>query len=146
MYQTFKKTLITLVLTLTLFANFSGVAYAQDCDIGDEPTPVQIVCPLQKTLVVIYYSSGAFFLIMVFVTSYKFSTSQGDPKAMQAAKQSLTYTVLGFVLTITTFAITFFIGRQFDSPSLADPNSPFTSLTTGICNILQFANISAPGC
>lgn len=69
------------------------------------PSPLAILCPVVRYLNLILYASAAIFIIMVFLSAIKFAMSQGDPKALQGAKGSLTWTIIGFIVVIGVFTI-----------------------------------------
>jgi hypothetical protein len=87
------------------------------------PSPLAIICPMVRYLNIIVYASAAVFVIMIFAGAIKFSLAQGDPKAIQGAKGSLTWAVIGFIVIIGVFTmLTIFknvLGLK-DNP-IADP-------------------------
>lgn len=69
------------------------------------PSPMAILCPLVRYLNLILYASAAVFVIMVFLSAIKYALSQGDPKALQGAKGSLTWAIIGFLVIIGVFTM-----------------------------------------
>lgn len=106
-YQAFRKLIKLVLIQITIFALLLQPVYALDCDIptDDDPSPVQILCPIVKALNVIILIGGAVFVIILFLTAYKFAMSQGDPKAMQGARDTGIYAVIGFLIVISVFTI-----------------------------------------
>lgn len=48
-------------------------------------------------------------VVMIVIAGIKYSTSQGDPGKVQSAKNTIMYSIIGLVITISAFAITTFI-------------------------------------
>jgi hypothetical protein len=58
---------------------------------------------------------GGLIGFMFFLWSgFEFLTSKGDPKMLQAAKQRLTYTIVGLVILFSAFLITQFVAFLFN--------------------------------
>ncbi len=69
------------------------------------PSPLAIICPLVRYLNVILYASAAMFVMMIFATAIKYALAQGDPKALQGAKGTLTWAIIGFIVIIGVFTL-----------------------------------------
>ena len=52
---------------------------------------------------------GAVAVILIVYAGIRLITSGGDPKQVQAARQIITYAILGLVLVLSSFGIIFFI-------------------------------------
>ena len=52
---------------------------------------------------------GAISLFLIIYSGIKFITSGGDPKQIQAARQILTYAIIGAIIILSSFAIIIFI-------------------------------------
>lgn len=52
---------------------------------------------------------GAVALVLIIYSGIKFITSGGDPKQVAAARQMMTYAIIGAVLVLSSFAILYFI-------------------------------------
>lgn len=53
---------------------------------------------------------GVVALFMILYSGIKLITSGGDPKQVQAARQIMTYAIIGAVVVLSSFAIIYFIG------------------------------------
>ena len=53
---------------------------------------------------------GAVAIFMIIYSAIKLIQSGGDPKQIQAARQIMTYAIIGAVLVLSSFAIIYFIG------------------------------------
>ncbi len=100
---------------------------------------------------IITLAAGAVFTILVLVAGYKFATSQGDPKAIAGAKQSITYAVIGLAVVIGIFfiqmAVVLVLGFDSDLGVMASEGGGiFRLIREGVCDILTFAAICDPGC
>ena len=77
------------------------------CENFGEPTKdqpldqlVNLMCPVLKALDIIILSSGGIFVALILIASIKLSLSQGDAKAIDGAKQTITWATIGFVTVI----------------------------------------------
>jgi hypothetical protein len=68
---------------------------------------------LQKTvsnvLLVVFGLLGILAVVFVIIGGFKFTTSQGDPGRVQQAKNTIMYSLIGLVISISAFTITTFI-------------------------------------
>ncbi|OGD94876.1 hypothetical protein A3F02_03595 [Candidatus Curtissbacteria bacterium RIFCSPHIGHO2_12_FULL_38_9b] len=69
----------------SLFANFGALA----------TTVITILTSVAATLSV----------FLIIIAGFKFVTSGGDPKKLESAKATLTYAIIGLVITILAFVI-----------------------------------------
>jgi len=153
------KKLILTITTLFLFVAFSTPALAvvvqppdgEDLGCGIElpsdfvqvsgspepPLLAKIVCPFINLFNLIFVLAGVVFLIMIFITGIKYAMSQGDPKGLEGAKTTLTYTFIGVLVAAGAFTILKIMQGIFglDVGIL----SPFRSLQDGIRGLLDFA-------
>ena len=53
--------------------------------------------------------AGATALFLIVYAGIRFVTSGGDPKQVGAARQTMTYAIIGLVLVLSSFAIIYFI-------------------------------------
>lgn len=152
MYQTFKKFLIVPVILCLIFMGYTATntVHAQSglsadlCnpDYLDDPSPVAILCPVIRVLNVLVLSSGAIFVIMVIYTAVKFALAQGDIKAIQGARLTLTYAVGGFIVIVGFYVILKIIIGIFDlNTSLLNP---FSLLESALDQLRKYACICPP--
>ncbi len=73
-------------------------------------------------------------VIFMILAGIRFITSQGDPKAMEQAKQALTYAVVALVLSMGALALRVIIYNILgaDSDILGPVGSPSTSPAPGV--------------
>lgn len=76
---------------------------------------------------------GAVALFMILYSAIMMITSGGDPKKITAARQIMTYAIIGAVLVLSSFAILYFIGY-------------ITGSTNRINNIDCLSTPNAAGC
>jgi len=142
-----KKSLITTSTLLLSAFVCTSTALAVDLATDDPPSLAQIVIPIIRIMNVLVISGGAIFVLMLIVTSYKFAMAQGDPKGMQGARQSFTYTVLGGIAVVFTYAILEIMVGSFGlSAGFGSASTIFGSIRAGICGILDIARIAGAGC
>jgi hypothetical protein len=116
---TFLTALGIVSLTLT-----SGVAMAYDpLKEGCNTTPKPAICneldgttgkaKVNKTVTnvinVLLYVLGIICVIMIIVGGIKYTTSNGDSSAINSAKNTILYAVVGLVVAIMAFAIVNFV-------------------------------------
>jgi len=99
--MTYLKKHKSLIYLLTAFL-LQGFSLALDLD---EPDLGQIVT---VAMLIFMYVVGLAGLVLAGVIAYsgwKFSSSLGDPRAKEAAKQTLTYAIAGFFVVVFFFVI-----------------------------------------
>lgn len=86
-------------------------AYAATCTLADPPKLEELTC-LFGNIVASLEAIGAIaaFLIIV-VGAFKYMSSHGDPKALDSAKSTITWGIVGFVLVFLTYFIMLFVSN-----------------------------------
>lgn len=112
-----KKIVALLIFTLTLFFVVPPVvppAHAQAKDwtgcVKDNVPSLQCIPIVFGNIVnaaLMFVGTVAVFLIVY--AGIQFVTSGGDPKKVQAARQIITYAIIGLVLVLSSFGIIYFI-------------------------------------
>jgi hypothetical protein len=140
-----KKALVfVFLLFLTLQTN---VAYAADCSDGYNTSGrIELVCvvdPFVRFLNGVWLAGGAVFVIMLAISIYKFAMAQGDPKAMEGARNSLTYAIFGGLIVSGLIAIQWLLAVSF---GFSDPsgtggfkniNTPFAQIRKSLEGIQE---------
>lgn len=92
---------------------FPSVAFAQgECvvyDVKKVPQLSGLACVLVKLIssgLGVLAGVGAIFML---IGGVKYATATGDPKALESAKKTLTYAILGFIIVLGARAILTFI-------------------------------------
>ena len=71
-----------------------------------EPAKISdIVTVLKNIISLLAPAAGIAFFIMLLFGGYKFITSGGDPKAVGAARSTLTYAIIGIILVVAAWLI-----------------------------------------
>jgi len=104
------------------------------------PSPMAIICPIVRIMNVLVLSAGAVFVVFIFVSAIKYALSQGDPKALQAAQQTLTTTIIGFIIVIGVWTILTIITNVFGFNSAI--LNPFGTLNDSLKELFQELSIS----
>jgi len=155
-HQTFKNLFAGLFLATLFFVGLISAGntayavrndYANLCDELEStswdraPHPLAILCPIVRLLNVFVLSAGAFFVLFVFISAIKYALSQGDPKALEASKQTLTMAVVGFLVIIGVYTILTILKNVL---GLADNpiTNPFGVLSENLAKLLEKFNIS----
>ncbi|HUQ85572.1 MAG TPA: hypothetical protein VM077_04565 [Candidatus Limnocylindrales bacterium] len=74
--------------------------------------------------------AGAVALVLIIYSGIKLVTSGGDPKQVQAARQIMTYAIIGTIVIMSSFAIIYFIGYITNSK---DCITDINQINTGGC-------------
>ncbi len=73
--------------------------------VTDDNSILGILDVVKRIINLFILSAGVVFVALIIISAYKFVASQGDPKAMQGAKNTITYAVIGFILVIGVYVI-----------------------------------------
>lgn len=155
-HQTFKNLFAGLFLATVFFVGLfsaGNIAYAKmendytqvcktlETTSWEDPHPIAIICPIVRLLNVFVLSAGAFFVLFVFISAIKYALAQGDPKALEASKQTLTMAVVGFLVIIGVYTILTIVKNVL---GLADNpiTNPFGVLSENLAKLLEKFNIS----
>ncbi len=141
------KTLVTFGTFLWIFFN-CGIVLAQECgDLmsGDYPEFACLMIPVVRVLNLLVLSGGAVVVGMIAYASVKFALAQGDPKAMQGARQTLTYVFLGAFAVLGVYVIQTLITGSLGITNfgVGDPQSLFTRIQSEL-NALMGITTSTP--
>lgn len=67
---------------------------------------------LQVIVNIIFAITGAIALLMITIAGFRYVVSHGDPNSIAQAKQMILYSLVGLVVTLTSWSIvTFVVGR-----------------------------------
>ena len=64
---------------------------------------------VMNVLLYVFGLIGIFAVVMIVIGGVKYTTSQGDPSRVKAAKDTILYAVIGLVVALAAFAIVNFI-------------------------------------
>jgi len=81
-------------------------------DPGNIPTTSAEVV-LNTALNSVYMVAGIVAVIVIIIAGYMYVTSQGDSAAVTKAKNAILYAVIGLVVIILAFSITWFVIGRF---------------------------------
>jgi hypothetical protein len=100
-----------------------------------------------RAINILVLASGAIFVVFVIFTAFKFATSQGDAKAVQGAKESLTMAVLGLLVVLGIFAInSIVVGILGAGDEYGTPTGIFDNIKSGVCELLDYAGVDEDSC
>jgi TRAP-type C4-dicarboxylate transport system permease small subunit len=91
-----------------------------------------VLCPASRVLSLAVSAAGAIFAIYVVYAGVKLALAWGDPKGFEAAKWSLTYSIIGFAIILGFFTILRLVLGLFGASGPSDPNNPFSEAESGI--------------
>lgn len=97
-----------------------GIAGSQDCARGDN-TPESLTdedTGVFRTIAnVLLFIIGAIAVIMLIIGGIRYTISQGDSSAVQSAKNTILYAIIGIIVAILAYAIVNFVIDAFvDGP------------------------------
>ncbi len=85
---------------------FLKPAYALNCGDPGAPACIKDIVDVIKNIIRLLVPIAAVaFLIMLIFGGFQFLTSGGDPKAAAAARNTLTYAVIGIILVVISWLI-----------------------------------------
>lgn len=128
------------LLTTTLFFAFSNIAvYAQDFSQADNAKTFSGVFVVIARLVNLLLGlGGVVFIVMIFMMAIKFATSVDDPRGLEAAKQTGTNAIIGFVVVLGFFFIFNAILSAFGFTAGSGLDSPVSSGQSAVENLLHW--------
>lgn len=89
---------------------------------GDEAASIGDLNILFTNIVSIFLTLGGIALfVMILVAGFKWLSAGGDPKAIESAKQTLTWAIIGIVLLVGSYLIIIFI-KEFTGVDLRQFN------------------------
>jgi hypothetical protein len=98
-----------------------------DCvSAGGVPTLTCIWVVLQNLINALIVLSGVVAVFLIMYAGYQYLTSQGDQEKVQAARKTLTFTIIGLVIVVFAFFILRFIVifTGVDLDQLTTPPTP----------------------
>ncbi len=131
-----KKLLLIIIASFYLLGAFPSFAYAANpYEDSDDPCTKAgyddpVLCghkgvneetmakeKVGKIINVVYGLIGVVAVIFVIIGGFKYMTSQGDPERLKNAKNTIMFSLIGLVVTLSAFAITAFILNALGSGS-----------------------------
>ena len=77
---------------------------------GTVPTLAYLECLFGRTANIILGLAGIALFIMLLIGGFRYMTSGGDPKALDSAQKTITYAIIGLVLTASSYLFLRFVG------------------------------------
>lgn len=124
----FKNNISKIILGIVLSAGFLLAPYSQvsalvlqnECSSSGSTSEIcssadasSDVSNIVKTITdVMFFIIGALAVVMIIYSGIRYTTSAGNPAGVTAAKNSLTYSIVGLVVAILSYAIVNFIVSQ----------------------------------
>lgn len=105
-----------------------------------DPNLLGLICVIVRLLNVFVLSVGAIFVMFVFISAIKYGLAQGDPKALQGAKQTLTLAIIGMLVVIGVFTILTILRNIFGLQYQILTN-PFDVLSDRLATLMKQLNI-----
>uniref|UniRef100_A0A7C4TJ69 Uncharacterized protein n=1 Tax=candidate division WWE3 bacterium TaxID=2053526 RepID=A0A7C4TJ69_UNCKA len=104
----------------------------------------QIADVLARTFNIVLFGAGAVFIMMVLYSAYKYSMALGDPKMLDGAKQSLTYSIFGLLVVVGFFFIVSFVANYLGLATGVLTN-PSAVLRNNLNRLQETTNTGASG-
>ncbi len=134
-----KKLLVIIIASICLLGAFPNIAFASGAYLNDGTNPCEgtefddpMLCGKQNAneenelqgtvasvLLTIFGVIGVIAVIFVVIGGFKYTTSQGDPGRVQQAKNTIMFSLIGLVITVSAFAITGFALGAFSGGGTA---------------------------
>jgi hypothetical protein len=71
----------------------------------EPPDLIELLIVVARVFNILVFSAGVVFVAMLFLSAYKFSISQGDPKGIEGAKKTLTHALIGFLIVVGAYSL-----------------------------------------
>lgn len=126
LFKIFTPILMAVVMSAAFIApTFASVAQQAACEgsggtwntvtsscstVGDTRT---VTSTLQQVANLLIFIVGAISVIMVIIGGIRYSLGQGDQNAINSAKNTILYAIVGVVLAVAAYGIVSFVTRQF---------------------------------
>lgn len=91
-------------------AFIKGSGYA----IADEDSAAEIVATVIEAFLGLL---GLIFVILIIMAGYNWMTASGDAAKIDKAKQTMTRAIIGLVIIVSAYAITYFVFQKLDNAS-----------------------------
>ncbi|HLD51504.1 hypothetical protein A3K34_04500 [candidate division WWE3 bacterium RIFOXYC1_FULL_40_10] len=146
------KNIITFLVTIAFISTLTG-SYAQAtwrdyCELeatSQDPPPEAIICPIGKLLTIGVYAVGAVFVAVMAFGAWKMSMALGDARALEGAKMTWTYAVMGLFIVLAFFGsfsmISGMLGIRSDT-FIATPEALVDKMAEGLSNLLEVAQVT----
>ena len=110
---------------MAIFAALLGLllAFAQPVHAQDPAKLSDAVSIIENIIKLLAPAAGIAFFVMLLVGGYQFMTSGGDPKAVGAARNTLTYAVIGIILVVASWLILLLV-REITGVSVTNVELP----------------------
>ena len=82
---------------------------AHDVNCGNVEASTDLHGTVGAILNVVYGVIGTIALVMVVIGGVRYATSQGDPGRLKKAKDTILYGIIGLIIVLSAFAITYFV-------------------------------------
>jgi hypothetical protein len=121
-YQLFKKSLISLFSILILLV-FPSLVLADprsgstDIDVNNVSIS-QLGDIIKRVIDALFGIAGAVIILIIIVGGVRYILSAGDPKAVQSAKGTITFAVIGLVIILLAVVIVNVIGNLLGASNL----------------------------
>jgi hypothetical protein len=141
---------VTLLLTLSLFFNFSYASAATVAGYcagsvlvndANPPSIAGLICPIVRIFNLLILASGLVFAMMIGYGSIKLSMALGDPKGFDAAKMTLFYAFLGFGVVLGSFTILSILSGFLGAGIISNPLSLFDGFLITVGKLMKQVGI-----
>lgn len=110
--------LVVLVLSVALFM-LPDSAFAQTLSTDELKNPagsgVTLINIVQTVINVLLSIIGVIAVVMLIIGGIRYTTSQGDEKAITGAKNTILYAIIGIVVAFAAFALVTFVINQLNA-------------------------------
>ncbi len=130
MVQIFKSLVIYTLLIATLFSGSTAFAQEKYCTTYDpeNPTPVNIMCPIVRTFNIFIWVVGGVLAIMIGYGAIKLAMSWGTPQGMMGATFTWTWAFVGFLVIVGFFAMFLIFSSALGISPFSTPDEIFQKI------------------
>lgn len=90
---------------MSIFTTIAATLTSQEINIPNG-TPDQV---LQIGLNIAYFVAGIIAVIVIIIAGFTITTNGGEPETVKKARNSIIYAVIGLVIILAAFGVTWFV-------------------------------------
>ncbi len=110
------KTQITRLIITTVYADNGLPGGPEKPDSWEDPSSYAKLSGLEwvfhRLISALFYAGGIVAFVYLLIGGFKYLTSSGDEEAVESAKNTITYAILGLLIIVTSWLILDLLGKM----------------------------------
>lgn len=104
-----RKTILNAIIGVVITISASAIVDRLSAITASTGTPEEVIGSI---LNIVYFLAGTIAVLVIVISGYKFVTGGGNPDAIQKAKNTILYAVIGLIIVFLAYAITRYVLDQ----------------------------------